>query len=308
MEAERVVTSDFDIIHWYQKLSEIMRMIPSGFIYNMDETGCSEFVDSCELMVVVPDSYKQTSISVPVNRHTKRSTLTCCISADGLSLKPYVIIDRVTIDDQIILSGYGPHTAEFVMQPHAFMTMMLFDKWATDIFFPALRAKRKGQLKYEGRALLIMDGFGAHNTPAFNELCEKEKVIVKFLVPHTSDRCQALDSLVFASFKSHYARKRVDISDSQQTNRIIRLMRAWWAAMAPDIVVSSFKAVGIVPYLPFKDSRVFCKVYLTQSVKLSHLHTDVVLCSQFREKNFRLKLKKIDAEDASSDPDKVLDK
>jgi hypothetical protein len=156
------------------------------------------------------------------------------------------------LDDQIILSGYGPQTAEFVQQKHAFMTMMLFDKWANDIFFPALKAKRKGPFKYVCQALLIMDGFGAHNTPAFKEQGGKEKVIVKFLVPHTSDRCQALDSLVFASFKSHYARKRVDVSDSQQTNRIIRLMRAWWAAMAPDIVVSSFKAVGIEPYIPLK--------------------------------------------------------
>jgi hypothetical protein len=150
-----------------------------------------------------------------------------------------------------------------------------------------------------------MDGFGAHNTPAFNERCEKEKVIVKFLVPHSSDRCQALDSLVFASFKSNYARKRVDVSDSKQTNRIIRLMRAWWAAMAPDIIVSSFKAVGIIPYLPFKDTRVFCKVDLQQSLKLQHLNSDVVLCSKFREKNFRLKLKKMDAEDVSSDSDKI---
>jgi hypothetical protein len=135
MEAEQVVTSDTEIIHWYQERIEIMRMIPAGFIYNMDETGCSEFVDSCELMVVVPDSYQQRTISVPVDRHTKRSTLTCCISADGQSLKPYIIIDRVSLDDQIILSGYGPQTAEFVMQKHAFMTMMLFDKWANDIFF-----------------------------------------------------------------------------------------------------------------------------------------------------------------------------
>jgi hypothetical protein len=134
MEAKRVASSDDDIIRLYQEFSQILKTIPARFIFNMDETGCSEFVDKCELMVVFPDSYSLPNIAIPVDRHTKRSTLTCCISADGQSLKPYVIIDRVSLDDQIILSGYGPLTAEFVTQKHGFVTMLLFDKWANDIF------------------------------------------------------------------------------------------------------------------------------------------------------------------------------
>jgi hypothetical protein len=36
MEAERVISSDLEIIHWYQELSEVMKNIPAGFIFNMD--------------------------------------------------------------------------------------------------------------------------------------------------------------------------------------------------------------------------------------------------------------------------------
>jgi hypothetical protein len=72
---------------------------------------------------------------------------------DGKALKPSVIIDRVTLDDQLVLAGYGPKNVEFVTQKNAFMTMVLFEKWANDIFFPSLLAKRKGLPKYDGKQL-----------------------------------------------------------------------------------------------------------------------------------------------------------
>jgi hypothetical protein len=93
MEAERIQASNEDIIKWYEELADLIKGIPAAFIYNMDETGCSEFVASCKLIVVVPDDYKEETIPVPIDRHSKRSTLTGCVSADGKALKPFVIID-----------------------------------------------------------------------------------------------------------------------------------------------------------------------------------------------------------------------
>jgi hypothetical protein len=290
MEAERVQTSDNDIKQWYKELTDIISDMPAEFIYNMDETGCSEFVDSCEMTVIVPDEYIDSEIFIPIDRHSKRSTLTGCISADGKVLKPYVIIDRVTVDDQLILSGYGPSTAEFVTQKNAFMTMVLFEKWAQDIFFPALHEKRRSYPRYSGKADLIMNGFGAHSTAGFIDECKKENVVVKFLVPHTSDRCQPLDSLVFASLKSQYARKRVEISTSPQTNRIVRMMRAWRAATAPDIIVSSFKAVGIIPFIE-KDSNEFIvgsTSSLASSSKILHLLWKLITIVYPKERSLEL--------------------
>jgi hypothetical protein len=171
--------------------------------------------------------------------------------------------------------------------------MALFDKWAADIFFHSLRLKRKGPTKYEGKAVLIMDCFGAHSTPAFEEECKKENVVVKFLVPHTSDRCQPLDMLVFSNLKSHYARKRVATYDSQQTNRIVKMMRAWWAAIAPDIIVSSFRDVGIIPFLPLGYSQVYCRVDLNLSLKLKGLVSPGTLSSNISRKPLNVKFTRI---------------
>jgi hypothetical protein len=269
----------------------------------MDETGCSEFVDSCEMTVLVPDEYTSSEIFIPIDRHSKRLTLTGCIRAVGKVLKPYVIIDRVTVDDQLILSGYGPSTAEFVTQKNAFMTMVLFDKWAQDIFFPAVREKRPAYRRYSGKAVLIMDGFGAHSTVGFMEECKKQNVRVKFLVHHTSDRCQPLNSVVFASLKSQYARKRVEISTSAQTNRIVRMMRAWWAATAPDIIVSSFKAVGIIPFFEKGSQEVQCRIDLKLSLKLKDLAPVPIAANKSDPKRTQVRLARIDHHLLSSDED-----
>jgi hypothetical protein len=141
-EEKRVFTSDEEIRQWYIALAKEIKAIPSSFIFNVDETGCNDWVDKRELHVLVPSDYKYETIPLPIDRNSKRSTLTACISPDGLALKPFVIIDRVTIDDQLLIAGYTPTVVKFVFQENAFMTKLLFDKWALEVFFPALTLKR----------------------------------------------------------------------------------------------------------------------------------------------------------------------
>jgi hypothetical protein len=45
------------------------------FLFKVHETGCSEHIDSHEVTVVIPIDYPDPSVPVPVNGHTKRSTL-----------------------------------------------------------------------------------------------------------------------------------------------------------------------------------------------------------------------------------------
>jgi hypothetical protein len=41
------------------------------FVFNVEETGCSEHIDSHEVTIVVPIDYPDPSVPVPVNHHTK---------------------------------------------------------------------------------------------------------------------------------------------------------------------------------------------------------------------------------------------
>jgi hypothetical protein len=56
---------------WYNSLSEKQMGISGRFIFNVDEPGCSEHIDSYEVTVVLPIDYRDPSVPVSVKRHTK---------------------------------------------------------------------------------------------------------------------------------------------------------------------------------------------------------------------------------------------
>ena len=59
MEQERIMASQEDIQNYYYELFAWTEDIPGAFIYNVDETGCCEWVDATEVKVNVPKSYSE---------------------------------------------------------------------------------------------------------------------------------------------------------------------------------------------------------------------------------------------------------
>jgi hypothetical protein len=157
------------------------------FVFNVDETGCSEHIDSHEVIVVVPIDYPDPSVPVSVSRHTKRSTLTACIAADVYWMKSFVIVDRATVEAEVGLSGYDSSNVFLASQENAFLTTRLFEPWAREVFFPVV-AQRRAEFGYTGRARLLLDGLGSHHTDEFLQTCASQDIDVRFLVPHSSDQ------------------------------------------------------------------------------------------------------------------------
>jgi hypothetical protein len=74
-------------------------------------------------------------IEIPIDRNSKRSKLDACVSADGAAMRPFIIVNRVTLDPELILAGYTSDVVLLVHQPHSFMARNLFNKWAKEVFF-----------------------------------------------------------------------------------------------------------------------------------------------------------------------------
>jgi hypothetical protein len=53
-----------------------------------------------------------------------------------------VIVDRVTMEADPNLDGYDEDAVLMVSQQNMFMTTILFEKWANDVFFPTIECKR----------------------------------------------------------------------------------------------------------------------------------------------------------------------
>jgi hypothetical protein len=275
MEAPRVQINYKEILDWYDKLGETIKSVPRNFIFNMDESGIDEYVDQTNLSVLVPKTFQEKSIPIPVHRKVKRATLTACISASGDTLKPFIIIPRGTIDEELYYAGYTSDKVVFHHHMHSFMTKKTFELWMNSIFFPALQEKRKFH-RYQGNAVLILDGFSGHNYDKIEEQCTKNNLTLTFLIPHTSHLCQPLDLLTFASLKKNFNEIKFDKCQTAQSNKIVRLMRAWQKSISPDAIISTFQAAGIVSSRSTEHYTYFCTINLSISLHLSSINRSLV--------------------------------
>jgi hypothetical protein len=249
MDKNRVHCDQAAVAAFYDELEAVVEEVPAEFIWNIDETGCDEWVDKArEYRVLVPDDYQDDWIHVAVDRHSKHSTLVGCIAADGSSMRPMIVVDRVTMEADLKLSGYDEDKLLMVSQPNAFMTTVLFEKWADEVFFPSIEERRR-RTGYQGPCVLVLDGPGSHHSDAFLAECEDRNIYVIFLVPHSSDQCQPLDLITFALLKRYFRAFSFDQFETKQTNKVVKMMGAWYQATAPHQVVSAWTSMGIVPVL-----------------------------------------------------------
>jgi hypothetical protein len=246
MESERVAVDHAVFTEWYVSLADTIRDVPRRFVFNVDETGCPEFSDRREQKVIVPSDFRGNATPLPVDRHSKRSTLTACIAADGSLLRPFVIVDRVTIERDVLCMAYDQSTVCIVSQANAFMTHRPFELWAETVFFPAVEERRR-QFRYDGTVVLILDGLSAQHTPAFREGCESRNIKLVLLVPHSSDQTQPLDLLTFSLFKHRFSTSRFSRLPSPQWNKIRRMLAAWFCASANHLTVEAFMRMGVLP-------------------------------------------------------------
>jgi hypothetical protein len=101
IEAERVAVNPDEISAWCNRLSSIVDSIPHEFVFNMDETECSNHSNSWEIRVMAPIDYPDPWIPVPYDRYSKRSTFVACIAADGFRTKPFAIVPRFTAEKKL---------------------------------------------------------------------------------------------------------------------------------------------------------------------------------------------------------------
>jgi hypothetical protein len=93
---------------WYNIRSEKLMGVSRRFVFNVDETGCSEHIDSHEVTIGVPIEYPDPSVPVPVNRHTKRSILTAWSesSAPHHNIEAFLRIGLVPFEEPLRSGEY----------------------------------------------------------------------------------------------------------------------------------------------------------------------------------------------------------
>jgi hypothetical protein len=121
-----------------------------------------------------------------------------------------------------------------------------------NIFDPYTRAKAG-----RARRLLIVDGHSSHVNWEFLETCDRLRILVAILPPHTTHRIQPLDVALFQPLATAYSRELDALIHKGEsfvsiTKRLFWPMfkKAWDASFTKENIESGWRKTGIWPFNP----------------------------------------------------------
>lgn len=246
-DEDRVNVRNEDLDTYYANLAESVDGVPASLVFNMDEAGQDEYVDTHAMKVIVPSTYTHPSIKIPVRRPTKRSTIVHCICNDGTFPKPLLIIPRKTLDG-IILKKLTCHNVIIKFQSKGYTNTEIMKYWLTNIFFPYV--ERKWQIEnrrtgYTGKAVLILDGLSAHAAAINSFNLEQRHLKIIYLIPHSSHLTQPLDLVTFSIQKLITTKKRVGEKLTYQSDQIRSIIKGIQQASTSESIIGAFESAGI---------------------------------------------------------------
>ena len=242
MEDHRLQASTRDIGAYFELLAQAIEGVLSALIFNLDESGFQRFVDLKHSSIVVPRGSAHALHSV--SRQEKRATFLLTVAADGTSLKPLLVVPRVTIEAELFIAGYGPQNCIITHSARGYITRDLFEHYVRDVLIPAVFRRRR-ELRYYGPTVLTMDRCSCHCGYTLQTLCNESGIRLLYLPPHSSDQTQACDLGLFGNLKAAQSLINVPGGMSLQSRQVIRIISAFQATCHPLAVTSAFRRAVI---------------------------------------------------------------
>jgi hypothetical protein len=231
---------------WFNRLFNTINEygIAEEDIWNFDETGFNIGIGR-DQWIVTREVKKQAWIGMNTNR--EYATVVETINATGQVIKPYIILSG-----KCILRGWCDTTEEG-SRIDASETGYMNDEIAYK-FIQHFHQHTKHLTKGVYR-LLLCDGYGSHLTYEFMNFCENQRIIVFFLIPHTSHLLQPLDVGVFHAYKHWHSEA---VANASQTGggkfTKIEFLHALHSirekTFKSQTIQHGFRYTGIVPFNP----------------------------------------------------------
>lgn len=207
-------------------------------IFNCDETGMPLGATNRRVVASVG-----SSASCITSNSKLQITVLACVSAAGISMPPFIIFQRKTINDSLII-GEVPGTL-YGLSEKGWMTRELFSQWFYKHFLSYIPKHRP--------VVLLMDGHSSHYCPDTIRMAAKEKVVLCTLPPHTSHLTQPLDKGCFGPLKTAWRHVCQEFC-ARNVGRVVTIYdfsklfsQAWYQSMTMKNITSGFKVTGVFP-------------------------------------------------------------
>jgi hypothetical protein len=239
---------DFDVMAvqtFYEQLADDINGTPANMVINCDETGFHDWVDAYAAQMIVPSFHEGDTIEFPVDRAARRTTFLAAIAASGTTLKPLIIVQRKSVEKELLDLGYTPDVCSLFYQENGFIDTAIFQYWLINILIPYIEAERE-RLQYFGSAYLIMDGCSCHLCDDTLDILFDADIELEILPAHTSDQFQPLDLGIFAIQKQAMGRVAPPKWCNAQTAKLLKILGSFRSVTTPPNIISAFQQAGIV--------------------------------------------------------------
>jgi hypothetical protein len=181
-------------------------------------------------------------------------SLLASICADGSALPPVLIYKGDSGDLRLTWMNdlNESDKAFFASSINGWSSNAFGLAYLTQVFDPAIRAKAG-----RGRRLLIVDGHSSHVNMEFIKTCDRLKILLLILPPHSIHRLQPLDVGCFLPLSTCYSIELEKIM--QKSGGLVSFIKrmfwstfkaAWDSSFTKANILSAWEKTGIWPYKP----------------------------------------------------------
>jgi hypothetical protein len=217
-------------------------------------------------------------------------SLLACVSAAGKVLPPALIYKGTSrdIQDTWLEDWNSQQVAYFGASENGWSSDALGLHWLMTVFEPHTRESAG-----RGRRLLIVDGHSSHVNMKFIEQCDKLRILVMILPPHTTHRLQPLDVSLFSPLAIAYTKQinsvmigSLGFTGLTKRSFWMSFWPAWQESFTPANIASGFAKSGIWPFNP---SIVIDKITIPTVTKIPDIIATPMTCRAVRriQKTYR---------------------
>ncbi|KAF7566470.1 TolA, Membrane protein involved in colicin uptake [Pyrenophora tritici-repentis] len=241
----------FELLH--QKITEYH--LEARDIYNMDEKGFLIGMIGRSKRIFSRRQWDKKEVRASLQDGSREFlTLLACCCADGSSLPPALIY---AAKNGAIRSSWvedikaGEHEVFVSSSLTGWSNNDVGLAWLEQVF-DRYTKQRSGRWR-----LLILDGHGSHLTMEFIKYCDRHRILLMILPPHSTHTLQPLDVVLFKPLSQAYSNELTNHLYKAQGLIPIKkgdffplFWRAWQASFKQSTILKAFEATGIWPIDP----------------------------------------------------------
>ena len=233
---------------YIELLKKLVQIILAELIYNIDETGLSDWEGKKPKIAIIPKEYENMILHYPINRKNRHISLIVTVNAGGDAYFPMIVTSDPNSN---MLFNYGVRkNVDLILdvEQSPYVTKEIFKQHILNNFIPQVESDRNLEGCDKKPAILFIDNCSSHLDRDLLKKLAKHLILVITYPPHTSAIFQVLDRLIFGILKvrKRQIAKNPDIPPN--IDYLLRIFKAYELSTCSSNVMASFHNTGFEYY------------------------------------------------------------